>query len=160
MTRPPAHGINWTMVGALGTWAAVVAAVVAGVIAYRLWRNDERREKRIEDAEERAQASLVAGWIERPKDLHRAGIDGDVNDVHEKHTGVHLFLRNASQLPVYDMTASFTYNATLLGTITRQVFRPNDKVEEVGTAWEMTAKPNHWVVEYTTHQAEVGTSPG
>jgi hypothetical protein len=74
--------------------------------------------------------------------------------MHAQHKGVHLYLRNASQLPVYDMTASFTYNTTPLGTVTRQVLRPSESVEEVTTAWETMGEPNHKVVEYTTHSAD------
>ena len=84
--------------GDIPTWIAAVAAIGAGVIAYRVYAEsvEERRS---------AQASKIAAWYgyktESVIDTSR------VQPIHVEKPIWGAFLRNASDLPVYDVTVDF-----------------------------------------------------
>lgn len=53
----------WLNFGSVPTWAAVCAASTAAVYARRAFQREQRRDDRREEAEIRAQANAISGWI-------------------------------------------------------------------------------------------------
>jgi hypothetical protein len=78
------------LLSAWSTFGAAVLAAVASFFAYRAYVKESRIEKRMRDADERAQAALVAIWL-------GADPSGD-------EEGNWVVIRNASETPVYDVT--------------------------------------------------------
>lgn len=114
-------GPFWTdVVSAIATIIGVAAAIVAGLFAALAYKQevarDERRNKealQVAEDRRRAQAGLVVCWLHPSRTLSRERTEPPI-----------LRVRNASQLPVYDARAYWSYEqddeviATLeLGTI-------------------------------------------
>ena len=96
--------------GDIPTWIATIAATVAGTIAYRVYRIEARRDQ-ISDEERRgAQASKIAAWYgyrtESVIDTSR------VQAINVEKPIWGAYLRNASDLPVYDLTVRFYFPGT------------------------------------------------
>jgi hypothetical protein len=103
------HHLAWgdvpTWVLAALTLLAFAAAAFAGVVAYDLLRTEQDRDVAREDAERRAQASKVAAWYGtwRSEITYSGGaVSGPPS---WPHSGA--VIRNASDLPVYDVRVSF-----------------------------------------------------
>lgn len=108
--------IHWgdvpTWVLAVTTLLALVAAAFAGVVAYELLRMELGRDRRAEqerseqrEADRRAQASRVAAWFGRWEnlDLWANAPTGPALDMTARGAAI----RNASDLPVYEVRVSF-----------------------------------------------------
>jgi len=91
----------WTGTTAIGTLLLVAAAVVAGVFSFRLLRTERDRDDRAEIATRAAQASLIASWADCEIG-HEYGKKPGAPTTH--YLAVFAVLRNASQLPVYDVS--------------------------------------------------------
>lgn len=97
LDRPIGELPGWIEAGA--TVAAVGAAIVAGFYAARAYGLEHQRERRYEDTQLSAQASLIAAW---PGGSGFAGQDGRTF-----FRQVQATLRNASDLPVTDVSVNF-----------------------------------------------------
>jgi hypothetical protein len=79
---------------AWSTFAAMLFAATAAVLAYRAYSKESRIEQRLRDNDDRAQASMVAAWI---------GVNpAQANSNRARQSFV--IVRNASQVPVNDVT--------------------------------------------------------
>lgn len=123
---------NW---GDIPTWLATTAATAAGIVAYRVYQIEAHRDRLSEKERRSAQAAKVAAWYgSRQRDV-TLGI-GDSVQTHTVPQPVWgAFLRNASDLPVSDVTVKFYFPALgaddsaetwNIHTITMQVLPPND----------------------------------
>lgn len=93
---------------ALSTFAAFIAAVIAVAFAAGAFRLEVRRENRWHHDARRAQASLVAGWIEERTEVTESGRGSYRMGAEQQVMG--LALRNASELPVTDVWVGITYS--------------------------------------------------
>lgn len=119
---------------AWGTVLGVGAAIVAGFYAARAFRLKFERERRWEDQQRSAQASLVAAW---PSEDFRLVIDGQ-----EVIHAVEAYARNASALPVSQIEIHFfvTYfdqegekrSNAFLGSVKKSYLAPNDEPTKLG----------------------------
>lgn len=80
---------------AVSTAVAAVFAIVASFFAYRAYLKESRIEKRLRDTAEQEQASKVAAWI----DAYPRGSGSEA-----------VLIRNASQVPIYDVTCRVLTN--------------------------------------------------
>lgn len=80
------------LLGDLPTWIAAIAAIVAGIIAYRVYKIESGRDQQAALNTRRAQASQIAAWY---------GLGES-----DKWGG---FLRSRSELPVYNVVISFNH---------------------------------------------------
>jgi hypothetical protein len=122
---------NW---GDIPTWLATIAASVAGVVAYRVYRIEAQRDQMSDQERRSAQASKVAAWygsqqrIEAQRDQMSdqerrsaqaskvpAWYGSQQRTVAEPIWGA--FLRNASDLPVFSVWVTFHFVG------------PNDSIE-------------------------------
>lgn len=95
--RPVSEWPAWMEAGA--TLAAVGAAIVAGFYAARAFRLEFQRERRWEETQRSAQASLVAAW---------PGGSGMSTENHQAYyNSLSATIRNASELPVTDVQLNF-----------------------------------------------------
>ena len=101
---------NW--VTALATVGALVAASFAGWTATRLYRTERERDERLERAERSWQASQIVAWASwaKPTDPGIA-----LNLAGGRTSQVHLALRNASGVPVYDVQVFWSCEGQALG---------------------------------------------
>lgn len=93
-----------TWVTALATVAAVVAAVRAGRTAKRLYDREAARDQRVLDNAEHAQADLVAAWVTFNSDP-LTPTQAQKLPTAFRARGWVCRLRNASNVPVYDLHA-------------------------------------------------------
>lgn len=105
--RPAGEWPSWVSAGA--TVAAVGAAIVAGFYAARAFGLEFQRDRRWEEAQEKAQASLVAGWWGRgpePKPAQPGTPQALLANV-AVWSGAGaprgILLRNASEVPVTEV---------------------------------------------------------
>ncbi len=94
-----------TWINAITTTFALVAAAVAAMVAYRLYQIESSREARtaedresVAEGRRRAQANKVAAWF-------------DSKDAASKVWGA--VIRNASDLPIFDIQVRFVFNFEL-----------------------------------------------
>lgn len=80
-------------VGAAATLGALAGAVLAAAYASRAFQLERLREQHRSESDRRAQASLVAGWL----DFAALEVSGPP---HWSVGAIHIILRNASELPV------------------------------------------------------------
>lgn len=97
LDRPMDELAGWIEAGA--TVAAVGAAIIAGFYAARAYGLEHQREQRLEDANRSAQASQVVVWPTGPT--------YSFQDSENFLSTVSATLRNASDLPVTDVTVKF-----------------------------------------------------
>lgn len=88
--------------------ATLIAAVVAAVYAAGAFRIEHRREQRLIDDAERAQAVTFAVWGS-PGGFGRT-VDHEGNAVYSFDAAT-IMLRNGSELPIYDVTYAATLRA-------------------------------------------------
>lgn len=98
---------------AFSTALGFIAAAAAAVYAARVYGREAEREKRIEDAQRKEQASLVSGWVGSKEIMEPVqggaialGVGGGGQRMRIRNG---LYLRNASQLPVFDVTTALIY---------------------------------------------------
>jgi hypothetical protein len=89
---------GWIQAGA--TVALLVAAVIAGVLASRIYKIESARDRRYAEERQKDQASLVSAWVERRDSALLLG-EGAAGPGH------FLILKNASVLPVYDVSVRY-----------------------------------------------------
>jgi len=82
------------LLAAWSTFGAAVLAAAASFFAFRAYVKESGIEKKLRDADERAQASLVAAWI---------GADPE-RDPRARQGGNWVVIRNASETPIYNVT--------------------------------------------------------
>lgn len=120
--------------GDIPTWLATIAATAAGIVAYSVYRIEAQRD-RISDAERRStQAAKIAAWYgSRPQHVtRRIGDSVQTSTSPEPVWGA--FLRNASDLPVSDVTVEFHFPSSAsdpaetwnIHTIEKGTLPPND----------------------------------
>jgi len=80
------------VLGDLPTWIAAIAAIVAGTIAYRVYKIESGRDQRAALSARSAQASQIAAWYGLNEDDQWGG-----------------FLRNRSELPVFNVITNFKH---------------------------------------------------
>lgn len=80
--------------GDVPTWLATVGAFIAAYFALRAFQAEQDRDERQEQADNRAQAEKVAAWVATVDDTRHPGIPGWTAG---------FVIRNASELPVYDV---------------------------------------------------------
>lgn len=102
---------NW---GDVPTWLAVIAAVVAGIIAFCVYRIESERDRHARGEVRRGQADRVAGWY-------------GILDGSSERAG--LCLRNGSDLPVYALRMWLEY-VLIRSDGTRQLNR-SDAIDEI-----------------------------
>jgi hypothetical protein len=108
---------NWLT--AIATWGALVAAVFAGVTAKRLYDADRERDLKAAVAERSRQASQVVGWASWTN-YSRVALK-----LPEGGTSrVNLAVRNASGVPVYDVSVDYWCRGEHLGGQTFSVLSP------------------------------------
>jgi hypothetical protein len=90
------HAAEWT---AWLTGATLVAAIVAGIVAYKIWRIETQRDTEATTERERAQAAAISSWAY----LHTGPSAG-----HEQTRAV---VSNASREPAYDVTVRLVQGA-------------------------------------------------
>lgn len=103
--------IDWgdapTWLSAIVSAAALGAATMAGVAARNTWRLEHERDLARQDSEKAAQASLVAAYPGWGHELARAEgwlrKDGGWEDPSFGYDCPAVLVRNASELPVYDV---------------------------------------------------------
>lgn len=100
------HKANW---GDVPTWGAMVFAVAAVIVGYRVYRIEHERDERTDadrraraNEERQAQAALVSAWPGSTT-FHAIPIDPYPT------TAWGAYIRNASQLPVYTVKIVFWY---------------------------------------------------
>lgn len=104
---------DWaTWVQSIATVGALIAAVVAAVVAHRVYGLESERDERAAEerrvrakAERRAQADQVAGWFA----WLAQDADTEPRLGWRRPWGWSAFLRNASDLPIYDIIIDFYY---------------------------------------------------
>lgn len=94
--------IDW---GNAPSWAAFGTAVIAATLGWGAYRREKRRDRIADQARVREQASKFAGWIE--------------SDASETR----LYLRNASDLPIVNVTAWFYQMDWLTETTLKEATR-------------------------------------
>jgi hypothetical protein len=104
--------LNW---GDVPTWVGVLFAGVAGLIAYRLYQIENKRDRqnaerldRLEQEGTRRQANQICGWYGVMNELAEHASGADIPG-----TGWGAIIRNASDLPVYNVMIFFYYKADL-----------------------------------------------
>jgi hypothetical protein len=85
--------------GDVPTWLATVGATAAAIFAYRAYRLENQRDLVAADLMRRGQASQVAVWVEYKRHPRTGEPDG----------ADCFLIRNASQLPIYDVLV-FSYS--------------------------------------------------
>jgi hypothetical protein len=121
--------------GDIPTWLATIAATAAGVVAYRVYRIEARRDQ-VSDQERRSmQAGKVAAWYGSREQKVTQRMPNSVQTYILPEPVWGAFLRNASDLPVSDVVVRFhlpsspASDATGNGnmhTIVKMVLPPND----------------------------------
>jgi hypothetical protein len=92
--------------GDVPTWCAFIAAVVAGYIAFAVYRIEKSRDRVADEEERRRQAEKVAAWYGNKQEgtvLVGAGVQKQTVPKFAKGA----YARNASELPVYNFAARF-----------------------------------------------------
>lgn len=121
----------WVEAGA--TVVAVGAAIYAGVYAKKAYDTETARDRRRDDDRRRAQADCVAAWCDRydyaPAEPPRAYNSGGALVVTggRSRPGWNYYLRNASDVPVYDVVVLFRIGAQSLGTDAVDVLPPGEE---------------------------------
>lgn len=92
----PGSTAEW--VTAIATIAALAAAVCAARAAWHQLRMQQRTGQALAAEQEAAQARLIAGWVSTIHVARHADTGGVV-----AFTGLDVTLRNASELPVYEV---------------------------------------------------------
>jgi hypothetical protein len=120
--------------GDIPTWMATIAATMAGIIAYRVYRIEAERDRISEKERRGAQASKIAAWYgARPQNVTQRM--GGETQTYSVGLVWGAFLRNTSDLPVSDVIVRFHFPATgehdpvdswNVHTIVKQVLPPND----------------------------------
>jgi arabinogalactan oligomer/maltooligosaccharide transport system substrate-binding protein len=135
--------IHW---GDAPTWLGVVLAAVGGFVALRLYvreaDRDERaaEERRARDLEaRRAQAALISAWYDIQEQEYRSNLDGEMRYTYRWGA----YLRNASELPVYEVKIDFYAVVEGIerpaGTESRRVVPPG--LIFVQTPWDLATFP-------------------
>lgn len=99
------HGDWAAWANNLITTAALIAAVVAARSVHRLER---QRDEQARDDAARAQAVCVSGWCGQ----YFTELDVNHEPINERW---HMFVRNASELPVYDVDITFQFPSRVVG---------------------------------------------
>ncbi|MEU7855218.1 hypothetical protein [Nonomuraea sp. NPDC049141] len=81
--------------GDIPTWCAAVLALVAGWVAYRLFKIESGRDEKAREEARRAQAVKVAAWFADSPDGGEEFVPG-------------ALIRNASDLPIYNVHVRHT----------------------------------------------------
>lgn len=101
-------------VAGVSTFAAFVAAIFAGVAGFRALGRERRRDEAREDAEKAAQASAVAAWPDTQPPYPEEGYTITSESIAHDHRW-RVFLRNASDLPVYRVRITWCEGVHALG---------------------------------------------
>jgi hypothetical protein len=113
---------------AVSTFLGFVAAAIAAVDAVRIYKRETARERRMEDVARRAQASLVSGWIgikEFPPSENSSLREQVGSSKTSRRPG--LWLRNASEVPVFDLRATVITADGEFGPIPVEVLPPAEE---------------------------------
>ena len=94
-----------TWIGAVATVGALAGAAVAAGIAYRLYRIESTRDQEAANERRRAQATRISGWYGLT--TYREDLPRSKSRQFWKAT-----VRNASDLPVYDVRIEFRKTVT------------------------------------------------
>ncbi|WP_157432594.1 hypothetical protein [Aeromicrobium sp. Root472D3] len=101
---------------AWSTFAAMIFAATAAILAYRAYLKESRIEKRLRDSDERAQASLVAAWIGTNPAQAGSG----------RAKQQFVIIRNASEVPVNDVTCWIEAEQGIVSVADRPVVPPSE----------------------------------
>ena len=114
---------------AISTSLAFMAAAVAAIYAARVYKRESARERRLEEAQRRAQASLISGWV----DTVQRRADPRPSVGREYETVACVYLRNASELPVFEVEIALRGTSVQPDpTVALEVLPPSDKPKLVG----------------------------
>ena len=95
-------------VGDIPTWLLTLAAVVAGWYTHRIYKIESGRDQERADERRAEQASRIAAWIEMRQGIPPAQRD-QMRPFSEQYPGHYCVLRNASDLPVYNVMLSYRF---------------------------------------------------
>jgi hypothetical protein len=131
-------GKPWNLPPAWGdipTWLATIAATAAGVVAYRVYQIEARRDLISKDERRAAQAAKIAAWYGSQRQNMTLTIGSSVQTRPMPEPVWGAFLRNASDLPAFDVIVKFHFPpsgtddsaaAWNVHTIKKRVLPPND----------------------------------
>ena len=122
--------------GDIPTWLATIAATVAGIVAFNVYRIEAGRDQVSELERRSAQAAKVAAWYGSTSQevMRRRGDSVQTQTVSVPVWGA--FLRNASDLPVSDVAVRFllpssgaddSADARSLHRINKDILAPNNE---------------------------------
>ena len=100
---------NW---GDIPTWLATFAAIAAGLVAYRVYQVEAQRDRLAEEERKGAQAAKIAAWYGSQSHTVTTRIGNSVQTYPAMKPKWGAFLRNASDLPVYDVLVKFHFPGT------------------------------------------------
>jgi hypothetical protein len=128
----------------VSTLAAVLAAMYAGFYAANAWKLEVEREERWAAQQRTEQASKVAAWPDRPRE-HVTGHD-EMTGAYTKEgfDGLHVWLRNASDVPVTQVSIDATLVVRAGST---NLIRIDMGTREVARLLEPTTEPVKKFVE-------------
>ena len=151
MTDTAALTAAWVEAGA--TVVAVGAAIYAGAYAKKAYDAEVERDEERDEDRKRAQADRVAAWCDRydysPPEPAEGYWHGDESVVTAWSIPAWDYsLRNASDVPVYDVVVLFRIGEHSLGTDALDVLPPDDEptVREIPSQVRreaMSAAPQH-----------------
>jgi hypothetical protein len=114
-------------ISAVSTAGALLAAVVAGILAYHVYKIESQRDRVAESTARRQQAHRVAAWATPKKAV--------ASDADSRHQSM-VMIQNGSDLPIWDVDVElhlqFGHERTLVGRWLRDVLPPG--LTELGTA--------------------------
>jgi len=122
--------------GDIPTWLATIAAIAAGAVAYNVYRIESRRDQVSAEERRSMQAAKVAAWYgSRQGGPITTWIGGTVQTHTAPRSVWGAFLRNASDLPVADLTVKFYFSAPGADasdagnpyTVMTEILPPNDE---------------------------------
>src|ERR1700733_1572495 len=103
---------NW---GDIPTWLATIAATAAGIVAYRVYRIEASRDDVADKDRRSAQAAKVGAWYgSREGQMITTPIGTSVQTQTSRERIWGAFLRNASDLPVFDVVVMFYFGKASL----------------------------------------------
>lgn len=114
--------------GDIPTWLATAAATAAGAVAYRVYQVEKQRDLVSDEERRGAQAAKIAAWYGFVlQDVTRRR-ENSVQQDTESEPVWGAFLRNASDLPVYDVIVTYKYPSSgeQVDNVVEVVLPPND----------------------------------
>jgi hypothetical protein len=130
LSDPATLTAAWVEAGA--TVVAVGAAIYAGVYAKKAYDTETERDRQRDNDRQRAQADSVAAWCDRydysPAEPPRSYSSGGAFVVSggRSRPDWNYYLRNASDVPVYDVVVLFRIGEQSLGTDAVDVLPPGE----------------------------------